>query len=300
MMIFQLTPSLWYNFKAMRTLIKIFKQHITWRHQLIKLAKADLIKTFSGAALGWAWAVIKPAVLIFVLWFAFGLGLRLGGNMENGYPFLLWLMAGLIPWFFMNEMLIQGANALRQYNYLVTKMRFPIATIPTFVGISKLMVHLFLVGLMIVFFLFYGFTPDIYMLQLPIYILCMLLFFIAWAQFASLLSCISKDFYNLIEAATQALFWLSAILYDVNTMAVPGWLKFFLLLNPISFIASGYRNVFIYKVWLWEDHSTLWIRSLGIEIDAYPIAFFAVAFFIMYALALWAYRKLYKEIPDVI
>ena len=284
----------------MRTLAKIIKQHIVWRHQLMKLARADLVKTFSGAALGWAWAIIKPAVLIFVLWFAFGLGLRLGQNMANGYPFLLWLIAGLVPWFFMNEMLTEGANSLRQYSYLVTKMRFPIATIPTFVGISKLYVHIFLVGLTIVIFLFYGYTPDIYMLQLPIYMFLMLLFFVAWAQFASLLTCISKDFYNLVQAATQALFWLSGILYDVSAMNVPGWLKIFLMLNPISFIASGYRNVFVYKVWIWDDHSPLWIRSLGINVEVYPIALFAVMLFIMAALALWAYRKLYKEIPDVI
>ena len=266
----------------------------------MKLAKADLIKTYSGAALGWAWAVIKPAVLIFVLWFAFGLGLRMGHTMPNGYPFLLWLIAGMIPWFYMNEMLIEGANALRQYNYLVTKMRFPIATIPTFVAISKLYVHVFLVALTLIMFLVYGYRPDIYLLQLPIYMFCMLLLFIAWAQFASLLSCMSKDFYNLVGAASQALFWLSGILYDVNTMDVPGWLKIFLMLNPISFIASGYRNVLIYKVWIWDDHSTLWIRSLNINIEVYPIALFAIVLFIMAALALWAYRKLYKEIPDVI
>ena len=266
----------------------------------MKLAKADLIKTFSGAALGWAWAVIKPAVLIFVLWFAFGLGLRLVNQTPNGFPFILWLMAGLIPWFFMNEMLTEGANALRQYNYLVTKMRFPIATIPTFVGISKLYVHIFLVGLTLLFFFAYGVRPDKYLLQLPIYMLFMLLFFIAWAQFSSLLSCMSKDFYNLVQAATQALFWLSGILYDVNTMAVPGWLKIFLMLNPISFIASGYRNVFIYKVWIWEDHSPLWIRTWDVELEVYPVALFAILLLIMAALALWAYRKLYKEIPDVL
>ena len=266
----------------------------------MKLAKADLIKTFSGAALGWAWAVIKPAVLIFVLWFAFDIGLRIGSTMNNGYPFLLWLMAGLIPWFYMSEMLEQGSSSLRHYNYLVTKMRFPIATIPTFVAISKLYVHLFLVGLMTAFFFFYGFKPYIYMLQLPIYMFCMLFFFIAWGQFASLLTCISKDFHNLVGAATQALFWLSGILYDVNGMNVPGWLKIFLMLNPITFIASGYRNVFINKVWIWDDHSPLWIRSLGIDVEVYPIMLFAVILLIMAILGLWAYRKLYREIPDVI
>jgi len=285
----------------MRTLIKIIQQHYTWRHQLIKLAKADLIKTFSGAALGWAWAIIKPAVLIFVLWFAFDIGLRIGSGMDyNGYPFLLWLMAGLIPWFYMDEMLTGGANSLRAYNYLVTKMRFPIATIPTFVGISKLYVHIFLVVITIFFFWAYGFKPDIYLLQLPIYTVCMYFFFLAWAQFSSILTCMSRDFYNLIGAATQALFWLSGILYDVNSMVIPGALKIFLMFNPITFVASGYRNVFIYKTWIWNDHYPLYIRAWDTEVEVYPIVLFLTVLLIMSAFALWAYRKLYKEIPDVI
>ena len=52
-------------------LTEIIKEHIAWRSQISKLAKADLMKTYNGAALGWAWAIIKPAVTIFVYWFAF-------------------------------------------------------------------------------------------------------------------------------------------------------------------------------------------------------------------------------------
>ena len=35
----------------MKTLLQIFKEHIEYRHQIYKLAKADLIKTYRGAAL---------------------------------------------------------------------------------------------------------------------------------------------------------------------------------------------------------------------------------------------------------
>lgn len=60
----------------MKTLIEIIKDHITWRQQIIKLAKSDLIKTYRGSALGWSWALVKPVVTIFVFWFAFSYGLR--------------------------------------------------------------------------------------------------------------------------------------------------------------------------------------------------------------------------------
>ena len=50
------------------------KEHIENVPQMFKLSIADLKKTYTGAALGWAWAVIKPIVTIFVYWFAIAIG----------------------------------------------------------------------------------------------------------------------------------------------------------------------------------------------------------------------------------
>ena len=61
----------------------ILKEHKTYRQQILKLAKADLVKTYRGAALGWSWAIIKPAVTIFVYWFAFAIGLRAGKDVNR-------------------------------------------------------------------------------------------------------------------------------------------------------------------------------------------------------------------------
>ena len=62
----------------MSTCKEIISDHLAYRKQLVKLAKSDIKKTYSGAVLGWAWAVIRPAILIFVFWFAFTVGLRKG------------------------------------------------------------------------------------------------------------------------------------------------------------------------------------------------------------------------------
>ena len=64
-------------------LIDIIKDHITYWQQILKLAKADLVKTYRGAALGWSWAIIKPAVTIFVYWFTFEIGLRAGKDVNR-------------------------------------------------------------------------------------------------------------------------------------------------------------------------------------------------------------------------
>ena len=114
----------------------------------------------------------------------------------NGYPFFLWLLAGIIPWFYISEMLTQGSTTLKRYNYLVTKIKFPVSTISTFVSLSKLYVHLALVAVVVVIFVAFGYPIDIYYLQLPLYMALLFVFFTLWSMFSVALSAISKDFAN--------------------------------------------------------------------------------------------------------
>ena len=97
----------------MKMLLQIIKEHIEYKNQVVKLAKSDLQKTYRGAALGWAWAIIKPTVTIFVYWFAFAIGLRMSKDV-NGYPYFLWLIAGVVPWFYMSEMITGGTDCIRK------------------------------------------------------------------------------------------------------------------------------------------------------------------------------------------
>ena len=263
---------------------EIIKDHITYLQQIFKLAKADLVKTYRGAALGWSWAIIKPAVTIFVYWFAFSIGLRMGGDVD-GYPYFLWLISGLLPWFYMSEMITSGTDTIRKYSYLVTKMKFPVSTIPTFVSISKFIVHLLVVVIVILIFIFMGYPPDIYIIQLPFYMLCMFIFFTIWSLFSSLLASMSKDFGNLVKSMVTAVFWLSGILWNPETITIP-WLKKLLMLNPVTFITTGFRNCFINHVWFFEQPKRL--------------LYFVIITAIMLVIAIWTYKRLRKEIPDVL
>lgn len=268
----------------MNTIKTIIKEHIEWRSQIFKLAKADIIKTYSGAALGWAWAIVKPTVTILVFWFAFSIGLRGGGD-KAGYPFILWMMSGMVAWFYMSDMITQGAGAIRKYKYLVTKMKFPVSTIPTFVGLANFSIHLCLLVIVMIIYMMFGYYPDAYFLQLPLYMLFMIMISIEWGLFSSMLSAMSSDFLNLVKSFTTAIFWMSGIMWDANTIHIR-WLRILLYFNPVTYITNGYRNVFIYKTWLWNEPLQL--------------ALFAIVFVLMTLAAIWSYKKLIKEIPDVL
>lgn len=267
----------------MKTLIEIIKDHIQYRSQIWQMAQKDLSKLYKGTALGWIWIVLKPMLLLSVYWFAFSFGLR-SGKAVDGYPYFLWLMAGMIPWFYMRSMLGGGAGALRKYRFLITKIKFPISTIPTFVNISNFCVHVVLVGIMILIYIAFGFLPDIYYLQLPLYMLMAFLFFNFWALFSSFIAAMSKDFLNFIRSITMAFLWISGIFYDVNNMG--GTLKTIMLLNPITIVVNGFRNSLVYKQWFWE--TPLELRN------------YVIVTVIMMVLSVWIYKKLRREVPDVL
>lgn len=185
----------------------------------------------------------------------------------------------------MSDMIIVGTNCIRKYSYLVTKMKYPVSTIPTFVNISNLMVNLILIVIVVLIFWIFGFPPDIYMLQLPFYIMLSFIFFTLWSLFASFIGAISKDFVNLVKSFITAVFWLSGILWDADKITIP-WLKKFLNLNPVTFLINGFRNCFINKVWFWEQPKRL--------------MYFCIIVVILLVAGIWSYKKLRKDIPDVL
>lgn len=268
----------------MNTAKEIIKLNNKYRKQLPGLAWMEVKKQYKGSALSWVWGIIRPAILIFTFWFAITMGLR-SGKPHNGYPFFLWLIAGMIPWYYMRDMISPGANCISRHAYLVTKIKFPVAVIPTFQSISYLMVNLVLTTIMIVIFALFGYAPDIYMLQLVFYYGLMFLFFTAWSLFASLMTIVSRDFLNLIRSLTQPLFWLSGILYDASTIEI-GWIRTLLLFNPVTLMANGFRNSLVYHRWFWEVPGEL--RN------------FVLVYILVAVLAIVTYKKLKKVIPDIL
>jgi teichoic acid transport system permease protein len=144
----------------------MLKEIISNRKLIWDLSKNDFKTRFAGSYLGIIWAFVQPIVTVLVYWFVFEKGMHASGiNLRSGItaPFVLWLIAGLVPWFFFQEVLSGGTNALMEYSYLVKKVVFQIDILPIIKLISALFVHLF--------FIAFTCSTEIAMLsmQLPFY-----------------------------------------------------------------------------------------------------------------------------------
>ena len=138
-------------------MIKRLKMFLENRDLIVYLAKNDFKTKYAGSYLGIVWAFVQPIVTICLYWFVFELGFR--STAVDDAPFVLWLMAGLVPWFFFSEALINATNCFIEYSYLVKKVVFNISVLPLVKIISSLFVHVFFVLLTLVFYTFNGFYP---------------------------------------------------------------------------------------------------------------------------------------------
>lgn len=216
---------------------------------ICNLAKNDFRTRFAGSYLGIVWAFIQPIVTVLVYWFVFEVGLRTPRTSE--FPFVLWLVTGIVPWFFFSEALNGGTNALIEYSYLVKKVVFKISVLPIVKVLSAMFVNIFFIAFTIVLGWCYGYTPDLCTLQTVYYILCNCLLVLGLAYFTSAIVVFFRDLIQLINIILQVGVWITPIMWDAEAMLSPKLLMIFKL-NPVYYIVDGFRDCLLEKVWFWQ------------------------------------------------
>ena len=234
--------------KAGKKLIVLPKEVYQNRKLLWNLSKNDFKTKFAGSYLGIIWAFIQPLVTIVLYWFVFQVGLRSGDIGDT--PFILWLMAGLIPWFFFQEALVNATNCFAEYSYLVKKVVFNINILPVVKVVSSLFVHIFFMGLLIVAYILMGYFPGIIVIQLVYYSFCMIVLVLSISYFTSAISVFFKDTTQIINVFMQVGTWLTPILwnfYAPEFQKALGKLGIIFKLNPMFYIVDGCRGTMIEK-----------------------------------------------------
>jgi len=263
---------------------KKFIMHLKENNKLIfTLIINDFKKQYLGSYLGLFWAFAQPLTYIIVIWFVFTFGFRHGDN-PDGTPFFLWLITGMIPWFFFADGFNSGTNAIISNAFLVKKVAFRVSVLPIIQIGSAFLIHMALVLFLLVAFMLYGYAPSLYWLQIIYYLLATIFLLLGLSWLTSSIRVFVKDVSNLILVIIQVGFWATPIFWQVDK--IPQKYHFILNLNPMSYIIQGYRDTFINHVWFWER-----------QIDSFYFACISLAVFVLGATV---FRRLRPHFGDVL
>lgn len=222
----------------------------------------DFKKKYAGSVGGVAWAVLQPLFTVALYWFVFQVGLKSGSVTQ--VPFILWLIAGLLPWLFISETITNSMSALVDYSYLVKKIRFNINILPLIKIVSGLMVHLILVGIMVLMYIGYGLSVSLYYLQTLFYLAYTVLLVAGIAYLTCTMYAFVKDILQIVSLLLQAFFWTTPIVWQLDIMGEN--IQKIVRLSPFYYIVSGYRDCFINHVWFWERGAAnlyYWFIAVG-------------------------------------
>ena len=243
--------------------------HVAFARVIWDLARNDFRARFAGSYFGIMWALVQPVATILVFWFVFQVGFRAGPT-ADGIPFVLWLAAGLTPWFFFSEGLMTTTSSFTDYSYLVKKVVFRIELIPVVKVVSAFFFHLASVLVLLLLATLLGSPPSIYWLQLPYYSFCMIALVLSLGLLTASVLPFFRDLNQLLAIVLQFGMWQTPIIWRVEM--IPGQYRWVFKLNPVGYIVEGYRDAIFGRIWVWQH----WATTLG---------FWAVT------VALWAFAR---------
>lgn len=232
------------------------------RELLIKFSINDFKAKYAGSMLGTFWAFFTPMVTIVVYWFVFEKGLK-AGTTTGGIPFIVYLLCGIIVWFFFSDTVVSATNCFREYSYLVKKVIFNYKILPTTKLLSNLYTHLFFIAVTFILTSLYGYTPTLYSLQIIYYLFALIVFISGITWITASLQPFFTDLTQLIGVVLQVLMWGTPILWNVEMLSPT--LQTIFKLNPLYYIVIGYRNSFYGEVWFWETPTLtiyFWVFTL--------------------------------------
>jgi lipopolysaccharide transport system permease protein len=210
-----------------------------WRYRelLFLLCWRDIKVRYKQTALGAAWAVLQPAMLMVVFTIFFN---RMAGIQSGEVPYPLFALAGLLPWTFFASAVTNAGNSVVGSERLITKIYFPRLAIP-FSAVGAAVVDFavafgLLAGLMLV----YGQSPGANLWLAPLVVLSVAMTAAGVGTFLAALNVVYRDVRYVIPFFVQLGMFATPTIY----MQLPeggGW-QGLLALNPLTSLIAAFRS----------------------------------------------------------
>lgn len=253
---------------------------VLWRYRELAwvLATRDIRVRYKQTALGFAWAIIQPIMLMVVFSIFFG---RLAGMPSDGAPYPVFVYAALLPWTFFANAVNASANSLVGSSNLVSKVYFPRVLIPV-ASIGGPLVD-FAVAAVVLLALcgWYGLAPSTSLLMLPALVAATILVALGAGLFLSALNVAYRDFRYVTQFLLQFWMFASPVVYPASL--VPQEIRWAYYLNPMAGIIEGFRSA-----------------VLGRAVDGEALAISCAVAIVVFAVGVAYFEKVERRFADII
>ena len=196
----------------------------------------------SNTILGIFWIILEPLLIIstYIVFFSFILGIKSSvfGINDSKFSYSIYLLMGLVPWFFMNKVINEGINIFIKYKKFILKPEFPIEIL-SYVLVLKSFIPFCVSSSVLFLIIFIDNSLDQINLILLISTLILTIFFIrGFAVFVGCICLIIKDLHKVVPILLTILLFVSPIFYLPRSL---GNLVFLGISNPLSYPITCFK-----------------------------------------------------------
>jgi lipopolysaccharide transport system permease protein len=210
-----------------------------YRDLIVALTHKELKVRYKRSFLGYVWSIANPLVLAIVFFIAFKVVMKI--QIPN---YTLFLISGLFPWQWFSNSVNSSAMVFVGNASLIKKVHFRMEALVIATVLNDMLHFLLSIPVIVVFLFFYGMRPHLsWLLGIPILLITQFAITYGFSIAISAVNLFFRDMERIISILTTLLFYVTPIIYSEEM--IPEKFRAFILLNPLSVIMMGWRNLFM-------------------------------------------------------
>ena len=200
------------------------------------LALRDLQLRYRQTLLGAAWAVLQPLAAMVAFSWVFG---HVAGIPSEGLPYPVFVLAAVVPWFFVSTAVTAAAESLVEHTDLVTRVWFPRLLAPTAAVLAATADLLIGLLLLMPVMVAYEVAPPVQVLTLPVWLLGAVLVAMAAGFWLAAANVLYRDVRYALTFLLQLWLFVSPVVFP--TSLVEDQWRYLFSLNPFVGVVDGFR-----------------------------------------------------------
>jgi lipopolysaccharide transport system permease protein len=240
----------------------------------------DVKVRYKQTALGAGWAILQPlaTMTVFSLFF-----IRVAHVADSGTPYPLFVLVGLLPWFYFSNAVSTASQSIVSNQSLVTKIYFPRIMIPMGAVAAGLVDFGISLVLLLVMMSAYGVVPGLGLVVAPVLVVLLVLAALGVGTLLSALTVAYRDFRHVVPFLVQLWMFATPAIYLNFSMSIGDRWNWLLPLNPAHGLIANFR-----------------VAVLGGTFDWYALAVSAAVSLSLVLVGALYFRRVERSFADII
>lgn len=228
-----------------------------WEHRQVlrMLVRRDLQKQYTSFRLGYLWTLLEPLGMAVVLWFVFSV--LLGARDFGLNPYLLFIVAGVLPWWWFLKGIRASTKVLQR-----ARGELLFSLLPTQVWILRVIISsgvefLLSLPILIIAMVVTQAVPGPLIVLFPVAIILQFFAMYGIALIIAPAVALTPDLGRTVRIVLRAMFYFTPILYTLGR--IPETAQHLAALNPLVGVLG------LYRIGWWPDEA-ISVTALAISV----------------------------------